>query len=389
MRIALRTGGGRGVYELAGSQGIYSASELFDREMFYELTPTLIVPGRAVPSNRQGKPRIKLSNQNDTTHFYRLLSGLLLLPKPKREFKATSGSVLIAFESYSMTAIKIDVGVVEENKTVVRPTEILLENFQGLRTSINFIDRMAKIMDLWQIASDQDSELAHLLRLHKESLYADYVNHKAVEKSAKTIFTYLNTIYDPLPQIETRVGISQFIESEETTLIPSTKEFGIADNTSQSAARIENVRRWRKVSVRGAAATRFRSEVRDVYRDTCLFTGQRLPKLTVIASAGVDAAHILPWASHGVNTIDNGICLTKQCHWAFDSGVLRFSFDDSTNQYVISIPDAVVSEAKKHNFSLDAFQKLAGPIPIERLPANAGNWPNPLYLDDFNQIMFT
>lgn len=63
MRIALRTGGGRGVYELAGSQGTYRASDLFNREMFYELTPDLVVPGRAVPDVRQGKPRIKLNNQ--------------------------------------------------------------------------------------------------------------------------------------------------------------------------------------------------------------------------------------------------------------------------------------------------------------------------------------
>ncbi|MEM9484112.1 MAG: HNH endonuclease signature motif containing protein [Cyanobacteria bacterium P01_F01_bin.116] len=388
MRIALRTGGGRGVYELAGTQGSYRASDLFDREMFYELTPKLIIPGRAVPSSRQGKPRIKLNNQSDTTHFYRLLSGLLLLPKPKREFKTTSGSVLIAFEAYSMTAIKIDVSAVEDSRIIVRPKEILLENFQGLRKSISFIDRMARIMDLWQVASEQDSALANLLRLHQETLYTDHVNHKSVEKAAKNIFTYIETIYDPLDKIETDMGITQFSEPEETPLIPDTQEFGVTDTTSQTAARIESVRKWRKVSVRGSAASRFRSVVRELYEDTCLFTGQRLPKLSVTASAGVDAAHILPWASHGVNTVDNGICLNKQCHWAFDSGVLKFSFDGATNQYIISIPDEVLTEASVHDFSLDTFQRMEGPIPLERLPDNPENWPSPSYLEGFNKIMF-
>jgi hypothetical protein len=63
MRIALRTGGGRGVYELAGSQGTCRASDLFQKELYYELTPDLVIPGRARADRRQGKPRIKLDEQ--------------------------------------------------------------------------------------------------------------------------------------------------------------------------------------------------------------------------------------------------------------------------------------------------------------------------------------
>lgn len=388
MRIALRTGGGRGVYELAGSQGNYRASDLFDREMFYELTPGLIVPGRAVPSLRQGKPRIKLNNQSNTTHFYRLLAGLLILPKPKREFKTTSGDVLVAFEAYSMTAIKVDVGVVEADKSVIRPTEILVENFQGLKKNLSFIDRMARIMEVWRVASEQYSEIARLLRLHKETLYAEDINHKDVEQAAKSIFTYLDTTYDPLQQIEAQMGIIRPGDIEEFFPIDSTQDFGFNDTTSPTAARIENIRRWKKIAVRGAAAVKFREEIKEVYQDTCLFTGQRLPKLEAISSAGVDAAHILPWAKYGINTIDNGICLSKQCHWAFDSGVIKFSFDRSTNQYVINIPDAVRIEAAQHNFSLDAYQAMVGTIPRERLPARSDYWPNPSYLEAFNQAMF-
>lgn len=387
MRIALRTGGGRGVYELAGSQGDYRASELFDREMFYELTPSLIIPGRAIPSDRQGKPRIKLNNQRDTTHFYRLLAGLLLLPKPKREFKTTSGDE-IAFETYSMTAIKIDVGVIEDDKSVVRPTEILLESFQGFRKSISVVNRMARILEVWRAASDQSSALAALLRSHKAALYAEEVNHKDVEKAAKDIFIYLDTIYDPLQRIESQMGIDQSTDFDELSPVTSTTDFGINDTVSPMVARIENVRQWRKVAVRGSAATQFRADIREIYRDTCLFTGQRLPKLESISSAGVDAAHILPWASYGINTVSNGICLNKQCHWAFDSGVIKFSFDDSASRYVISIPDAVSTEARQRNFSLDAYQSMVGPVPRDRLPTNTNYWPDPVHLNAFNEIMF-
>lgn len=388
MRIALRTGGGRGVYELAGSQGVCRSADLFDKLLFYELTPSLVVPGRAVASNRQGKPRIKLENQSNTTHLYRLLAGLLLLPKPKREFKKTAGEELIAFEAYSMTAIKIDVGLVDAQKAIIRPTEVLLENFQGLKKSVNFIDRMARIMEVWRVASEQDSEVAHLLREHKKTLYAKDFNHKDVEKASKDIFNYLKTIYDPLQTIESYLGILHFSEVEEFSSIDSTEEFGIHDTNSPTIARIENIRRWRKIAVRGAAATQFREEIRDLYNDTCLFTGQRLPKLASISSAGVDAAHILPWASYGVNTAENGICLSKQSHWAFDSGVLKFSFDTSINQYVITIPEIVSIEARQQNFSLRDYQAIVGPVPRERLPANKDFWPNPRYLNTFNEIMF-
>ena len=394
MRIALRTGGGRGVYELAGRQGTYRASELFDKEMFYELTPNLIVPGRAVPGIRQEKPRIKLVDQSITTHLYRLLAGLLLLPKPKREFKTTSGEVLIAFEAYSMTVIKIDVGIVEAHKSIVRPTEILLENYQGHRESLSFIDRMARIMDVWRAADEHESELSCLLRDHKKKIYAENIDHKEVEKAAKGIFKFLDTKYDPLQYIENLLNIEQADALEELSPIASTmnltptQEFGIQDTISPEMARIESIRRWRKVAVRGSAAIRFRANIKEIYRDTCLFTGQRLPKLESISSAGIDAAHILPWADFKVNTVDNGICLSKQCHWAFDSGVLKLSFDNSVNQYIVSIPSAVLLEAKEHQFSLEAFQSIEGPIPIERLPKDTDYWPKPEYLDAYNTIMY-
>lgn len=118
----------RGVYELAGRQASTSASDLFDREIFYELTPRIIIPGRAMASRLQGKPRIRLDDTRRTTHLYRLLAAVLLLPKPKREFKKTHGRQLLKFEAYSMSAIKVDVAETDAHSVVLRPTDLLLEN---------------------------------------------------------------------------------------------------------------------------------------------------------------------------------------------------------------------------------------------------------------------
>lgn len=391
MKIALRTGAGRGAYELAGTQGGYSASDLFDKEMFYELTPSLVVPGYAVPGSRQGKPRINLVSDDRkpyAVHLWRLLAALLLLPNPRREFKKTGGDVLVAAGAYSVTAIKIDVVAVEPFRTVVRPTEILLENFEGKRESLNFISRMSRIMKLWTAAGDHDSKLAHLLKQHETTLQTNNLDHKDIEKAAKEIFVHLNTFHDPLKTIESELGVSQNIEAEEFIPIAEVTEFGFDDAVSPELAQREAVRKWRKVATRDAAALQFSVNVKKCYRDTCLFTGQRLPKLEAIGSAGVDAAHILPWASHGINTVINGICLSKQSHWAFDSGVIKFSFDRSVNQYVTSIPDLVSIQAKQLGFSLGAYELMVGPIPRDRLPESTDLWPNPKYIDAYNDIMF-
>lgn len=389
MRIALRTGAGRGAIELAGTQGKYSASDLFDKELSYEIAPNLVIPGHAIPGSRQGKPRINIDNDHrrDATHFYRLLAALLLLPTPTRDFKKTSGNIIYR-GNYSITVIKIDVVRAELSQTVIRPTEILLENIEGFKERVDYVERLSRIIRIWDKAKDVDSELACLLRSHEEQFYKDTVVHVDCEKAAKGIYKYLDTPYDALQDIELKVGSDEVAELEYLEPPVKTQEFGVDDITTPKVAGIENLRKWRKIAVRGKAGVKFRNNIKFIYRDRCLFTGQRLPKLESISSTGVDAAHILPWASHKINTPDNGICLSKSCHWAFDSGVIQLSFDRSTNQYVVSIPEQVRLEANQSDFSLETFEAMTGQIPRERLPENTNYWPNPSHLDEFNEIMF-
>ncbi len=390
MRIALRTGAGRGAYELAGTHGAIAASELFDKTMFYELTPNLTIPGYALPGSRQGKPRIILDSQRgqDAAHFYRVLAALLLMPKPRRELRKALGSTLIASGAYSMTAIKIDVVSIETDRSVVRPTEILLENSQGVSAKVNFVDRMSRILEAWDVASRQDSRLATLLSQHKAMFYASNISHKDIEAAAGRISAHIGTDLDPLQSIEIELGIEDIGTVQELTLIDTPKKFGVEDSATPEKSKIDNIKRWRIVATRGSAAIKFRSNITKKYRYTCLFTGKCLPKLEAIQSPGVDAAHILPWASHGINSVNNGICLSKQCHWAFDAGVIKLSFDRSNAQYVITIPEIVMTQAQEEGFSLEDFQRITGPIPESRLPDNQDEWPNPQFLDEFNSIMF-
>src|SRR5207302_1937041 len=111
------------------------------------------------------------------------------------------------------------------------------------------------------------------------------------------------------------LGAAPTLESRDAELA---EHFAEADHTPPDVAKIERVKQWRQVANRGADARRFHTDVTDAYDARCLFSGQRLPRTSVTDSAGVDAAHILPWSTHDLNTVKNGICLNKQCHWAFD-----------------------------------------------------------------------
>ena len=343
MRIALRTGGGRGVYELAGRQGDLTNSNLFDHEIYYELTPGIIIPGRAVAALRQGKPRIALDvgTRSKTTHFYRLLSAVLLLPKPKREFKTTHGDQLLKFESYSMTAIKVDVAGLTTTSVTLRPTDLLLQNADHLQAEVDFTKRMARIIRLWDAASNQDSPLAELVRRLAEAVKTEDPDYMAIERCAQEISDALHTTGDALPIAEEQLGLGADAHEVSPAALPTEvthKKFGLEDDISPQEALIQRVKQWRQQAERGASGRKFSREVSTAYDYRCLFSGQRLPRLTMTDSPGVDSAHILPWSTHDLDSVRNGLCLNKQCHWAFDQGILRLAFDSTNNTYVVSLP---------------------------------------------------
>ena len=393
MRIALRTGGGRGVYELAGRQGDLIASNLFGHEIFYELTPEIIVPGRSAADQRQGKPRIALDSgtRSTTTHLYRLLSAVLLLPKPKREFKTTHGTELIKYESYSMTAIKVDVAGMTPETVVLRPTDILLENADNLHSEVGFTARMSRILRLWDAAANQNSQIAKQVQKLESVVRAKDPDYKEIERCAQIISDELKTDGDPLLLVEEELGISPASQEGAQIVSPTTSvhkaSFGLEDDVSPQEALVRRVKVWRQQADRGFAGRKFSKDVSNAYDYRCIFSGQRLPRLEVTDSAGVDSAHILPWSTHDLNSVRNGICLNKQCHWAFDQGILRLNFDSSCNTYVVSIPSNIKSAASNAQFDLAYFESVTGPIPQTRLPKEQSQWPSPTYLAELNHHM--
>src|ERR1017187_1502757 len=198
---------------------------------------------------------------------------------------------------------------------------------------------------------------------------------------------------DILPLVEKQLGIveaqQELLPVAQPAQFTHQADFGVEDATPPLEARLERVKQWRQMAVRGSAGQKFRNDVRNVYDFRCIFSGDRLPKTEATESAGVDAAHILPWSTHNINSVANGICLNKLCHEALDAGFMKLSFDQTCSAYVVEIPDNVRTAATKASFDLGYFDKLCAKIPVSRLPKNKAYWPHPKYLDELNNVVFS
>lgn len=83
----------------------------------------------------------------------------------------------------------------------------------------------------------------------------------------------------------------------------------------------------------------FRRHVRAAYDNRCAITGLRL-----INGGGrpeVQAAHIMPVASHGPDSIRNGLALSGTVHWLFDRGLISISDELSLIAPPKLIPEAL------------------------------------------------
>jgi hypothetical protein len=382
VRIALRPSGGRGEYELAGHQAGTHASALFDKELEFQISPELLLPGRQAAHHVQGKPRIRRDG-SASLHAYRLLAGALVLPKPKRELRATTtDDNFVRDNQYAVTGIDVDLVDDAAASARLRPTMLWLQNASGLVRAVDVAERMALVQEIWDAARTQTSLLADLVRAHETAVLSR--DHRSIEKASADVRAAIPIDGDVLAAIATTLGT----EVQHPGVGPEMEEVpvGEEDETDPAEAARRAVAKWRKSVQRSTAARAFSERVRAAYRDRCAVSGARLPKLPSTLSPGVDGAHILPWARYELNTLKNGICLDKLCHWAFDAGVLRIDYKGG--EYLVSVPNRVGTEAGPYNMDTSYFEQFVGAIPSERLPADSSQRPSPQYLAQLNAEMY-
>ncbi len=381
MRIALRPSGGRGDYELAGTYNAIHASDLFERRQLFQISPSLSIDGKAAAHRLAGKPRIR---PDGGRHAYVFIAALLLLPKPRRELSATPDTLpQIKASEYTIGGIDVDVLSQSPATVTFAPTAIWVRSRGGF-LKIDFAERMAMVTALWGVANETSMPIAALVKAHWKS--AESGDHDQIVRSAASIQKHFGVDGDVLPLLLREAGLTEAFDAAITGLPKLPQEFESEDEeTLPEESRRLRVRKWRKQADRGPGAREFSLRVREAYDFRCFFSGERFPKLSVLDSAGVDGAHILPWSVHQLNAVSNGLCLCKQCHWGFDNGLLHLDFDRTANAYLLSIPKDVEAAALGEKFDLKHFQAKTGKIDSSRLPKNPALWPSPKYLEELNR----
>ena len=390
MRIALRTSGGRGEYEVAGSHESIRVHDVFDRQIVLELLPGFRFPTNNYVRHTQGKPRIRLLDSHGDSHIYLILAAILLLPKPKREIGATPGGKLLIYkDNFSVMSIPFDVVELSNTEMVVSPTQMVLSNSTSDSVRLDVIERLRIVMACWDAASKQSSALASAIVKHKNAF--DSHDVKAVIRAAESI--RLTTIEpdDPLRHITKELNLPNLdelmflgVHATETEEAMALGEDNLEDLKESARNRIKA---WRQMALRGAAGAKFSAEVREAYNHTCMFTGMRLPKTPMTGSSGVDAAHILPWAEYGLNAVSNGLCLSKLCHWAFDAGILQLNFDVLSSKYGIRLSPVAMAAESAGLLKLDGLKDIQGVVSTSLLPKDSVNWPNPSFLVVYNDAL--
>ncbi len=388
MRIALRTSGGRGEYEVAGSHESIRVHDVFDRQIVLELLPGFRFPTNNYVRHTQGKPRIRLLDPYSDSHVYLILAAILLLPKPKREIGATPGGKLQIYkDNFSVMSIPFDVVELTTTEIVVSPTQMVLSNSTFDSVRLDLIERLRIVMACWEAASKQSSALANAITQHKNAFNSQ--NVKAVISAAESIRLATIEPDDPLRHITKDLNLPNLDElmwlGVHATETDEALALGEENLEELKEAARNRMKVWRQVAMRGAAGAKFSLQVREAYDHTCMFTGMRLPISHMTGSSGVYAAHILPWAEYDLNSVSNGLCLSKLCHWAFDAGILQLTFDDPSSKYQLQLSTAALSAESDGLLKLIGLKDIQGVVSTSLLPKDSANWPKPSFLKVYNE----
>lgn len=389
MNIALRPSGGRGEYELAGSQGELRPQDLFDLPISIETIPGVAVQTHSVCQRLDGKPRIRLTVPGvRNAHPSAVVAAAMLLPEPRRTKREALAATLIFRRGFVVQTVRVDV-IPQAAGVILRPVIVRLENGRSDKADINFAERMARVVRVWGAAATGTDAVSAAVRAHAVAFGSSLAPHQDVLSAAPAVRAALgNTDDDLLPLLERHYRLPGHFASMGSLSAELTDE-DLHEETEVDPleARIERVREWRLASDRGSEATTFRQQVREAYDHRCVFSGQRLPRTDVTSRVGVDAAHILPWSRYDLDDTRNGLCLAKHCHWAFDQGILRLTYDEKQTAYVLTIPDKFKAAAATARFDLPDFERLEGVVAEERLPTNRSLWPSKKYLKELNQYL--
>lgn len=389
MRISRRTSGGRGEYEISEEAPCgLTPHDLVDHRILLDLGHGHVLDTGCILKHAQGKFRLRMIQPDADMQLHRQLVAALLLPEAIRANPTMGGGMpIIQKGRYAIETVVVMAVQLQAYQATLAVDEVFLSNADHAAEDLHFDKRIADIIRLWRKRQELPLEMRILLEQHESLLSAGDPLHKDAEKLVADLQTILSDQAADL-------GI---VYSEYTDVLPPLLQL-LDVKISEPTVRVEDIdpeeitlrrrtaREWRRwASHRGTASARFRTKVRNAYNATCLACGKSFPPTDFNRIPGVDAAHILPWADYDLDRTDNGVCLCRLCHWAFDEGIIIIMYENG--QYLIEVsPRArTVIEASGIPFSLDALEQLAGQVPEDRLPCRHGDRPSPKFLEELRR----
>ncbi len=122
---------------------------------------------------------------------------------------------------------------------------------------------------------------------------------------------------------------------------PAPHPIGFAEDQSEFSAAADSIPRHRIESTinRPFRDIAFTRQVQNTYDRRCALTGLR-----IINGGGrpeAQAAHIMPVADHGPDSIRNGLALSQTVHWMFDRGLISIDDDFRILTARSAVPDEI------------------------------------------------
>jgi putative restriction endonuclease len=382
MEIFKRPSQGRGEYELAGEQDGISVKDLYDYEMVFQTDSSLgAIPTGIKLKSQGGKPRFRLVDGG--IHLQRQVEALLVLPKSIREeAKLEPGEPVVLRNRYILKRLQI-AGIALDgtsSRAIVTLGDIECIN-QSNNYQISVPERIGCLVRLEGSLEKLPEDIALLLKEHLQlvrsggpiGLASEKVAQKLMEKAEELAPDYGMEAIPGGDVLPLMMEIADVPWMEEP---PSLDQIDSEDIELRRRA----AKRWQAFRNRGPAGAKFRRKVREAYNSTCIACGVTLPITNEIRVPGVDAAHILPWATYDLDVVKNGLCLCKLHHWAFDQFLIAV-LPHADASYSIAVTDLAKKELQGNPHFLNQLLGLAGAIPQERVPSDPKLRPDAAFLN--------
>ena len=160
-------------------------------------------------------------------------------------------------------------------------------------------------------------------------------------------------------------------EQKSPETLPRSEAFSRKDGFAETQVPFEILEQTTTVRERYLTSRAFRDasfarQVKKAYRARCAMSGLELRNGG--GRPEVEAAHIIPVAKNGPDTVRNGLALSGTVHWMFDRGLLSVGDDNS-----ILIARDSVADATADRLLTDDHKLI--------LPTDMAFRPSPEYLD--------